>query len=615
MRIKRVQIENFRAIAHFDEEIGPYTAFIGYNGGGKSSILHALRWFFEDFPLEKTDVFSENPPVIVPEKLPDVKVSVTFDCLSDLDRTNFGPYATGETMVLTRKGGVEHSSKLFGDRMVCKEFSTIRNASKVAEKRQAAIDLMGKNPIFKDLGIDKKTGKNEIDCLLEQWETDPTNSEHLSPINDEVASHFFGAVGTDKLKIDSGFVFIPAAPNLTGEFDSTGKGSALQLLLGDILKGVVGKSVETWSVKNRVILDELESTVRESAARQLELRAQQVNHHLRDYLPGVEIEFNVGLQDWAPKANPVAQSLMRRGDREIFIESEGHGVQRATLLALLQATAEARVTPPLSTGADSETEDLNTSTPENSLIVFVEEPEVYQHPVQARMMARSFVRAAEKGNVQFILATHSPYFLAPEHLNNTFRVSHKPTGSIAHRPKPNENLQKKFLTGESDKFFLESIVETLFSRAALVVEGDTDRAILDAISSDEGTLRDAGVSVAVAEGAKSLITIASLIRSFGVPTYILRDGDSDVEVARQRAEVNFSQQAKKQSNGELDDKNSDYSEEISKKMQQTLNSWKESVEDFVKAARANEFGEGLEEYSWQGGLRGRNERCNLGTRP
>lgn len=64
MKIKHLRIENFRAIANFDEEIGPYTTFIGYNGGGKSSILHAVRWFFEDFELMSTDVFSEEGQVL-----------------------------------------------------------------------------------------------------------------------------------------------------------------------------------------------------------------------------------------------------------------------------------------------------------------------------------------------------------------------------------------------------------------------------------------------------------------------------------------------------------------------------------------------------------------------
>ena len=85
MKIKRLSIENFRAIARFDEEIGPYTTFIGYNGGGKSSILHAVRWFFENFELTSTDVFSERTGEPDITSLPDVKVCLLYTSPSPRD--------------------------------------------------------------------------------------------------------------------------------------------------------------------------------------------------------------------------------------------------------------------------------------------------------------------------------------------------------------------------------------------------------------------------------------------------------------------------------------------------------------------------------------------------
>lgn len=316
MKIKHLRIENFRAIANFDEAIGPYTTFIGYNGGGKSSILHAVRWFFENFELKSTDVFSEEIGEPDLATLPNVKVTVTFDNLTELDRENFGPYARGEEIVLTRVGGVGGPSKLYGERLVCPYFKNIRKENKVSDQRNVAQDLMTSNKLFADLNINSKTSKQEILEILDNWEADPENHKHLEPINDEDANHFFGAVGSDKLKVDSGFVFIPAAPDLTGQFDISGKGSALQLLLGDILKGVVGKSINSWTERNQSVLNELETTVSEAAADHLNERAGQVNHHLGQYLPGIEIKFEVGLQDWAPRANPVAQSRMRRGERD-----------------------------------------------------------------------------------------------------------------------------------------------------------------------------------------------------------------------------------------------------------------------------------------------------------
>lgn len=600
MKIKHLRIENFRAIANFDEEIGPYTTLIGYNGGGKSSILHAVRWFFENFELMSTDVFSEEIGEPDLATLPDVKVTVTFDNLTELDRENFGPYARGEEIVLKRVGGAGSPSKLYGERLVCPAFKNIRKEKTVSSQRKLAEQLITSNKLFADLNINSKTSKQELLETLDNWEADPENHKHLESISDEDANHFFGAVGSDKLKVDSGFVFIPAAPDLTGQFDISGKGSALQLLLGDILKGVVGKSINSWTERNQSVLNELETTVSEAAADHLNERAGQVNHHLRQYLPGIEIKFEVGLQDWAPRANPVAQSRMRRGERDFFIESEGHGVQRATLLALLQATAESRTAPESTGGEDRD----NRQNQRSSLIVFVEEPEVYQHPVQARMMARSFANAARTSNVQFVLATHSPYFLDPNEIHNTFRVQNSPTGSKANRPSAQGVLKEKNASGELDKYFLESVIESLFSRAALVVEGDTERAIFDtAPCSDDGlTLRDLGISVAVAAGSNSLLDMAQLIQGFGVPVFVVRDGDSDSDIALKAAKEKSRKTIKKEFDCAPDFENTEHLQIALNKQQELLKSWQSAVDKFIKKARESGFGEGLEDFEWGGGI-------------
>ncbi|MGQ4561328.1 ATP-dependent nuclease [Dermabacteraceae bacterium P7054] len=603
MKIKRLQIENFRAIASFDEELGPYTTFIGYNGGGKSSILHAVRWFFENFELADTDVFSKEFGERGSATLPEVKVTVTFDQLTEVDRENFGPYARGEEIVLTRVGGAGRASKLYGERLACPSFREIRKENRIAEQRKRALELINSSEIFSNLNISNKTSKQDLTAILDDWEADPENRKHLVPIDDEEANHFFGAVGSDKLKIDSGFVFIPAAPDLTGQFDVSGKGSALQLLLGDILKGVVNESINEWSERNQSVLDELESTVSRVAANRLNERAGLVNQHLEQYLPGVEIEFAVGLQDWVPKANLIAQSRMQRGDRNFVIESEGHGVQRATLLALLQATADSRAEFGSTRGDDHGDKRNQHSDQRSSLIVFVEEPEVYQHPVQARMMARSFTNAARTGNVQFILATHSPYFLDPNEIRNTFRVENSSSGSKVNRPSIRGVLREKNEKGELDKLFLESVIESLFSRAAMVVEGDTERAIFDTVPcGDDGlTLRDLGVSVTVAGGADSLLDMAQLIHDFGVPVFVVRDGDSDADIALAKAKSNKESEIRKRFKCDPNFENEEHLKIAIDKQRETLGTWESKVGTFLNKARVTGFGEGLDHFRWGGG--------------
>lgn len=219
-------------------------------------------------------------------------------------------------------------------------------------------------------------------------------------------------------------------------------------------------------------------------------------------------------------------------------------------------------------------------------------------------MARSFVKASHTGNVQFVVATHSPYFLDPTQLEQTFRVESSPKGSIIHRPLFDRDLSKKLENGDLDKYFLESITESLFSQAALVVEGDTERAIFDTMPCDSSglTLRDLGISVAVAGGAKSLLDMAKIIRSFGVPTLVVRDGDSDPNIAMSTAKKKCKNEIMQIFSCEPDYENRDHLEIAQKKQQQLLDSWRSGVESFVKTASEVGFGRGLEDFKWGKGL-------------
>lgn len=43
--IKNIEVKNFKAIESAKVKLTPLTAFIGYNGMGKSSLLEALQMF------------------------------------------------------------------------------------------------------------------------------------------------------------------------------------------------------------------------------------------------------------------------------------------------------------------------------------------------------------------------------------------------------------------------------------------------------------------------------------------------------------------------------------------------------------------------------------------
>ena len=97
---------------------------------------------------------------------------------------------------------------------------------------------------------------------------------------------------------------------------------------------------------------------------------------------------------------PVAGIKTGEGDFLGNLARMGHGLQRSYLLALLQELAA------------SEVSDAPT------LLLGVEEPELYQHPPQAHHLAEVFGKMAE-GNNQVLITTHSPMFVSGDGFENT----------------------------------------------------------------------------------------------------------------------------------------------------------------------------------------------------
>lgn len=572
MKIKRVEIRNFKAVRDFEGDFGELTTFIGPNGGGKSSILQAIEWLFRG-DLKAADDFYSDPSG---DRASEMSVRVTFDSLTEGDRDSFKKYALGAEMVLQRTQRIdEKATKLWGAPMVIPQFERFRNGG-VSEIRKSLRELIDSDPRFSGFNGGNVDGVNKKDLQseMETWEMDPANRDLLQVRDEEDATEFFGAVGTGKLAKNAGFVFVPAAPDLTGEFDLSNKNSAMELLLGAVIKNATGGVIEEWTEEHREVLDDLQNRLKDSTDNDLRARSERINEHLGNYLPGAKLSLTVGLDEWTPKANPVATSKLSRYGSEWPVPKHGHGVQRAALLAVLQALAELSAEP-------------GTDAPH--LMICVEEPEVYQHPVQARMMAAAFRRAAKKGGIQFIFATHSPYFVDPAFLPYTYRVLPSENGSVAMRAKEDRYFSRKNKNGELTKYFSKALVEGLFSRACLLVEGDTDKAVLELLEDKQTgrTLPESGVSVIDVEGAETLFTIFSLLKSYGVPCYIVRDGDSDVGIARQKAEAKW-----KPDEGE---------DVLADKIDGVLKSWKSKVESFVTQAAKLTGDDGVEEYQWGSG--------------
>jgi putative ATP-dependent endonuclease of OLD family len=117
---------------------------------------------------------------------------------------------------------------------------------------------------------------------------------------------------------------------------------------------------------------------------------------------------------WDPIAEfpipfPSSQIEVRDHGFQSGVERVGHGLQRAIIITILEYLARERFV----MGTEEKKEFASA---ESDIIVAIEEPEIYQHPIKQRQIASVLANlvgafSAETGiRIQLVLATHSPLF-------------------------------------------------------------------------------------------------------------------------------------------------------------------------------------------------------------
>ena len=197
MRIVAAHIQRFRCLHDVTVEFDNLTVMIGANGSGKSSVLHALNWFFGGSALEPEDLSGCEPDATA-------SVSVTFSDLSIADRYALESYGTGETATFWRTWSQEDGMKLTGRGVAFPPFEAIRANTSQLELRKAYGEFRANNS---DLDLPAVTSGPLAKDAMKAWEA--KNQSRLETATTS-ATHLFGFVGGPRLAGRFDFVFVPA---------------------------------------------------------------------------------------------------------------------------------------------------------------------------------------------------------------------------------------------------------------------------------------------------------------------------------------------------------------------------------------------------------------------
>lgn len=510
MRIASVRIENYRCLDDVELEFDDVTVLVGANGSGKSSVLHALKWFFDGGSLETEDLGGQDPTGRV-------TVGVTFTDLSDADRGAFGNYVIEDTVRVWRTWSHDEGEKLTGRGLAFPPFEAIRAQTGAQDKIRTYTNLRETMP---DLELPTARSATAVLDAMTAWEQGHPEAVQESTVS---ATHLFGFAGQGRLGGRFDFVVIPAVSDPATETQD-GRGTLLRQLVDR-----EGGQSEAMQQRLEDAEQELAATIaqiiEDEGGESLSVVANAVTAELSQFVP----DGTVRIEPRPPDVRiPQIGFSMRvtDGGVETDVRRQGHGFQRALLISLVRqlARVDQRGDPP-------------------GLFLALEEPELYQHPARARHVARTLAELPRTGAgaIQVAYATHSEHFVDPSHYERLRRFRKRtgrrawPTAEVT-RAAVTRVAERLAGTIDADQIALRiqitlrrQLAEAVFARAVLLVEGRSDAAFLLGLADRVGGFDAAGISVVAGMGKPQLLLPWTILDELGVPAYVVFDGDAGLD--------------------------------------------------------------------------------------
>lgn len=526
MKIQSARIRNFRTLKDVTITFDNVTTFIGPNGTGKSTVLRALDWYFNGKPgslSEKDCSFGAIDE--------DIEVQVTFYDLTEKDREALGKYAPAgaDTFTAWKQRSASGLEVFSANAKGFPDFNDIKAATSATAKKELYAELRRTRT---DLGLPAATTGAAVDQAMTTWEA--ANTGHLMEAPEALQTNFFGFNSGGKMSGLFDFVLVTADLRASEE-SLDGRAS----IIGRILE----RSVDRTAADEEIATIVEDARVRQQQVYEDKFEAQlktmtaQLNEVVTSYTPGRAVSVTPAEVELKAPRTTFDVSILD-GATETAVERQGHGFQRTLLISALQLLAQS-----------------GAASADGVICLAIEEPELFQHPIQAQTFAkvlRSLAEDADK-RIQVSYATHSPYFLEARHFDQVRRLMRSTdetpvvtvhSASVADvKAKLAGVVKESVVDRQLDGVVTNQLSVALFAHRAFLVEGTTESAVFYGVGDRDGvgSLEAAGLSIVPVGGKQSIALAHAILSALGVPVYALFDADSGFEA---RALANGKEQNK-----------------------------------------------------------------------
>lgn len=524
MRIHSVRVQNLRAFKDETVYFNKYTCLVGPNGAGKSTVLCALNVFFreardvatnlqqlheEDFHCKKTD----EP----------IQITVIFVELSAEAQQTFKHYFRQGRLIVTAIARYDPGKKCalveqHGERLVMhafKDFFEAQTAGRlVADLRPIYAQIRTSFPT-----LPLESTKTGMEAALRTYEeAHPDQCELIrSPAS------FYGATkGENLLARYVEWIYVPAVKDASSE-QVEGRSNTFGKLIARAVRSKVQfdaglKGIRDFAQERYKKLLADNTSALKDFSQTLQARISQWAH------PGahVHLEWDQTVETAITVKEPLVRVLASEGTFQGELPRFGHGLQRSYLLALLHELS------------------ISKGVAEPTLILACEEPELYQHPPQARHLASVLFDLSESGS-QIITSTHSPHFVAGEAFEDVRVVRKSPEGTASIRGASFEQIAERTAQALNEppkkragtiaqlhRKLQPQLNEIFFGNRIVLVESIEDSAYITSYVHIKGQwdeFRRRGIHIVSAERKSDLLRPLIVLLQLEIPVFVVFDAD------------------------------------------------------------------------------------------
>jgi predicted ATP-dependent endonuclease of OLD family len=369
-----------------------------------------------------------------------------------------------------------------------------------------------------------------MSAALRKYETD--HPERLEPLTSE--DQFYGiSKGANRLARYLQWVYVPAVKDPTTE-QLEARNTALGKLLARTVRAKTNFEEAVKALRAdmqgqyQALLDKNQhvlSTLSES----LKSRLTEWAHPEAT----VKLEWRQDPEKSVRVEEPFARIIAGEGDFEGELARFGHGLQRSYLLALLHELAS-------SDDADAP-----------RLVLGCEEPELYQHPPQARHLA-AVLQKLSSANSQVVVSSHSPLFVSGEGfedvrmvrkdmINKQSSVMHMTYNDIAQAISTATGELPTKPSGVMAKIhqaLQPSLNEMFFATRLVLVEGLEDVGYITTYLNLLGKwdeYRRIGCHIVPVNGKSEMLRPLVIAKHMRIPTFVVFDSDSNEQDPQNRS--------------------------------------------------------------------------------